>query len=146
MYLHSELFCLVPPLVLFLPHPCPTHRPCPSPQMSQCKHLVQSKEKEVTRLIAEEKALETSFLEKVEENKFKDFLVRVFKKKIKRVKKEVKKGGEQLSLSEGTHLLWCSVTCSGVHVCVLACLCVMHSYLYTYVALCVCTPANNMYT
>ena len=97
--------------------------------MSQCKHLVQSKEKEVTRLIAEEKALETSFLEKVEESKFKDFLVRVFKKKIKRVKKEVKKGGEQPSLTEGTHLFRCSVTWSGVHVCVLACLCVMHTYV-----------------
>ena len=79
--------------------PSPTHtlsptHPCLSPQMSQSKQLVQSKEKEVTRLLGEEKALESSFLEKVEENKFKDFLVRVFKKKIKRVKKEVKTGGE----------------------------------------------------
>ena len=96
-------------LPCFVPHPlcysCPTHWPLPHshtvpapplspPQMSQSKQLVQSKEKEVTRLLGEEKALESSFLEKVEENKFKDFLVRVFKKKIKRVKKEVKTGGE----------------------------------------------------
>ena len=56
---------------------------------------MQAKEKEVARLQGEEKALESSFLEKLEENKFKEFLIKVFKKKIKRVKKkEVKEGGE----------------------------------------------------
>ena len=102
--------CILSSLVAFfplelslpaLPLPHPLSLPFPSPQISQSKQLVQSKDKEVTRLIAEEKALESSFLEKVEENKFKDFLVRVFKKKIKRVKKEVKKGGE-LPTSQNT--------------------------------------------
>ena len=51
---------------------------------------MQRKEREVVHLMEEEKSLHNSFSEAVGEgNKFRDFLiVRVFRKKIKRVKKK----------------------------------------------------------
>lgn len=59
----------------------------------------------MNKLVEEEKNLQSTFLESVgENNKFKDFLLKVFRKKIKRVKAKQQKveAGEELIGSS-----WC---------------------------------------
>ena len=59
---------------------------------------VSGREATLNKLVEQEKSLEHSFLDSVgENNKFKDFLLKVFRKKIKRAKRkqeEVTKEGE----------------------------------------------------
>lgn len=67
--------------------------------MEEVQWAVADRETILNKLIEQEKALEQSFLESVgENNKFKDFLLKVFRKKIKRAKRkqeEVAKEGER---------------------------------------------------
>ena len=67
--------------------------------MEEVQWAVADRETTLNKLIEQEKALEQSFLESVgENNKFKDFLLKVFRKKIKRAKRkqeEVAKEGER---------------------------------------------------
>lgn len=52
------------------------------------------KEREVARLQEQDRALNSTFLEAIgENNKFKDFLLKVFRKKIKRVKRKLERAG-----------------------------------------------------
>ena len=66
--------------------------------MEEVQWAVSGREITLNKLVEQEKALEQSFLESVgENNKFKDFLLKVFRKKIKRAKRkqeEVTKEGE----------------------------------------------------
>ena len=88
-------------------------------QIREVQNTVNAKEKEYNRLQEEEKALDASFLEQVAESKFKDFLLKVFRKKIKRAKKEVKATGTNLSVNINmwaiyVHMCICDI-CSTVH-------------------------------
>ena len=66
--------------------------------MEEVEWAVSGRETTLNKLVEQEKALEQSFIESVgENNKFKDFLLKVFRKKIKRAKRkqeEVAKEGE----------------------------------------------------
>ena len=69
---------------------------------------VSARESTLNKLIEQEKALEQSFLEAIgENNKFKDFLLKVFRKKIKRAKRKQqqevsKEGGAEGDEEEGS--------------------------------------------
>ena len=68
--------------------------------MEEVHWAVSTRESTLSKLIEQEKALEQSFLETIgENNKFKDFLLKVFRKKIKRAKRkqeeESKEGGAE---------------------------------------------------
>ena len=75
--------------------------------MEEVHWSVAARESTLNKLIEQEKALEHSFLESVgENNKFKDFLLKVFRKKIKRAKRKqeevAKEGGEGEEDDEGS--------------------------------------------
>lgn len=63
--------------------------------MSECKHQIEVKRSEIVKLQDEEKTIATSFQTSLgENNKFEEFLTKVFKRKIKRVKKKEARGSE----------------------------------------------------
>ena len=75
--------------------------------MEEVQWSVAARESTQNKLIEQEKALEQSFLESIgENNKFKDFLLKVFRKKIKRAKRkqeeESKEGGAEGDDDEGS--------------------------------------------
>ncbi len=77
--------------------------------MEEVQWSVSARESTLNRLIEQEKALENSFIEAVgENNKFKDFLLKVFRKKIKRAKRKQlqeevsKEGGAEGDEDEGS--------------------------------------------
>ena len=75
--------------------------------MEEVQWSVAERESTLNELIEQEKALEQSFLESIgENNKFKDFLLKVFRKKIKRAKRkqeeESKEGGAEGDDDEGS--------------------------------------------
>lgn len=75
--------------------------------MEEVQWSVSARESTLNKLIEQEKALEHSFLESIgENNKFKDFLLKVFRKKIKRAKRkqeeESKEGGAEGDDDEGS--------------------------------------------
>ena len=66
-------------------------------QIEEVHWAISEREATLNKLVEQEKSLEHSFLDSVGENKFKDFLLKVFRKKIKRAKRkqeEVAKEGE----------------------------------------------------
>ncbi|XP_065145847.1 cilia- and flagella-associated protein 44 [Paramisgurnus dabryanus] len=64
-------------------------------KMSECKHQIEMKRIEIVKLQNEEKTIATTFKTSLgENNKFEEFLTKVFKKKIKRVKKKEARGSE----------------------------------------------------
>ena len=77
----------------------PIIRHCSCSQIEEVYWSVSARESTLNKLVEQEKALEQSFVESVgENNKFKDFLLKVFRKKIKRAKRkqeEVAKEGEE---------------------------------------------------
>lgn len=75
--------------------------------MEEVHWAVAERESTLSKLIEQEKALEHSFVETVgENNKFKDFLLKVFRKKIKRAKRkqeeEAKEGEGEGEDEEGS--------------------------------------------
>ena len=66
--------------------------------MSECQQKLDSKRKDIERLQEKEKALYATFQASLgENNKFAEFLNKVFKKKIKRAKKKAQtEGGKQV--------------------------------------------------
>ena len=76
-------------------------------QMEEVQWAVSGRETTLHKLVEQEKALEHSFLESVgENNKFKEFLLKVFRKKIKRAKRkqeeETKEGEGEGEDGEGS--------------------------------------------
>ncbi|XP_041088697.1 cilia- and flagella-associated protein 44 isoform X2 [Polyodon spathula] len=62
----------------------------------ECLQQLEAKKRDIAKLQEREKTLHSTFLVSLgENNKFADFLTKVFKKKIKRVKKKEKKGDEE---------------------------------------------------
>ncbi|XP_017572667.1 cilia- and flagella-associated protein 44 isoform X3 [Pygocentrus nattereri] len=65
-------------------------------KLEECKQQLELKKRDIAKLQEREKALTATFLASLgENNKFTDFLTRVFKKKIKRVKKKEKTSTEE---------------------------------------------------
>uniref|UniRef100_W5L5L2 Cilia- and flagella-associated protein 44 n=1 Tax=Astyanax mexicanus TaxID=7994 RepID=W5L5L2_ASTMX len=65
-------------------------------KLEECKQQLDLKKREVAKLQEKEKSLTAAFLSSLgENNKFTDFLTKVFKKKIKRVKKKEKVGNAE---------------------------------------------------
>lgn len=66
----------------------------------ECLQQLEAKKRDIAKLQEREKTLHSTFHVSLgENNKFADFLTKVFKKKIKRVKKKEKKGDEGVSPS-----------------------------------------------
>ncbi|CAM4635885.1 unnamed protein product [Leuciscus chuanchicus] len=64
-------------------------------KMHECKNQMEQKKRDILRLQGKEKTLTATFQASLgENNKFEEFLTRVFKKKIKRTKKKETRGGE----------------------------------------------------
>uniref|UniRef100_A0A8B9KLV5 Cilia- and flagella-associated protein 44 n=1 Tax=Astyanax mexicanus TaxID=7994 RepID=A0A8B9KLV5_ASTMX len=75
-------------------------------KLEECKQQLDLKKREVAKLQEKEKSLTAAFLSSLgENNKFTDFLTKVFKKKIKRVKKKEKAGNaeEEEDSDEDSH-------------------------------------------
>lgn len=70
-------------------------------KIEEAEHILAEKDAQVTKLQEQEKALEASFVEAVGENKFKDFLLKVYRKKIKRSKKKAEENTEHKENEEG---------------------------------------------
>ncbi|KAI4887997.1 hypothetical protein NFI96_034666, partial [Prochilodus magdalenae] len=65
-------------------------------KLEECKQQLELKRRDIVKLQEREKALTATFYASLgENNKFSDFLTRVFKKKIKRVKKKEKSSAEE---------------------------------------------------
>ncbi|XP_072513801.1 cilia- and flagella-associated protein 44 [Salminus brasiliensis] len=65
-------------------------------KLEECKQQLELKRRDIAKLQESERTLTTTFLASLgENNKFTDFLTRVFKKKIKRVKKKEKAGTKE---------------------------------------------------
>ncbi|KAL0968428.1 hypothetical protein UPYG_G00266720 [Umbra pygmaea] len=65
-------------------------------KLNECKQALELKRKDITKLQEREKAIAATFQKALgENNKFADFLTRVFKKKIKRVKKKENVGDDE---------------------------------------------------
>ncbi|XP_056259641.1 cilia- and flagella-associated protein 44 [Seriola aureovittata] len=65
-------------------------------ELEECKEQLELKQRDIVKLQEREKALTTTFQASLgEDNKFEEFLTRVFKKKIKRVKKKEQTGSEE---------------------------------------------------
>lgn len=68
-------------------------------QLSECQTKLELKKKDIEKLLEREKALQETFKQSLgENNKFADYLAKVFKKKIKRKKKEMEGGGNQFKI------------------------------------------------
>ncbi len=64
-----------------------------------CQSKLEAKKKDIEKLQEREKALHETFKQSLgENNKFVDYLTKVFKKKIKRKKKETEGGGSYFSI------------------------------------------------
>ncbi|KAB5533238.1 hypothetical protein PHYPO_G00129510 [Pangasianodon hypophthalmus] len=65
-------------------------------KMEECKYQLEMKKRDIAKLHERENVLASTFQDSLgENNKFADFLTRVFKKKIKRVKKKEKPGTDE---------------------------------------------------
>ena len=60
-------------------------------QLEEAEWNLQEKDKHVSKLQDQERHLDAGFLEAIGESKFKDYLMKVFKRKIKRVKQKTRK-------------------------------------------------------
>eukprot|EP00731_Ephydatia_muelleri_P023978 Em0016g249a len=70
-------------------------------KIDEAEHTLEEKDAQLAKLQEQEKALEASFVEAVGENKFKDFLLKVYRKKIKRSKKKVEESVQHEENEEG---------------------------------------------
>lgn len=87
--------------------------------MCEHKHQIEVKKREIHKLQGKEKSIAAAFRASLgENNKFEEFLTRVFKKKIKRVKKKETSGSKcELSLIILTiyQNIICVCVCKNVH-------------------------------
>ena len=68
---------------------CTNNSKCLSSKVEDCQMTLESKKQQIDKLLEQEKALYTTFSTALgENNKFENFLTKVFKKKIKRAKKK----------------------------------------------------------
>lgn len=65
--------------------------------MQECQGKIDYKIKDVEKLLERERALHATLVSTIGENKFSDYLVKVFKKKIKRSKKKETEGTNRFS-------------------------------------------------
>uniref|UniRef100_A0A8K9X508 Cilia- and flagella-associated protein 44 n=1 Tax=Oncorhynchus mykiss TaxID=8022 RepID=A0A8K9X508_ONCMY len=73
-------------------------------KLEECKQALELKRRDISKLQERERAIAATFQASLgENNKFADFLTRVFKKKIKRVKKKEKAGDDGYILSYTPH-------------------------------------------
>lgn len=73
----------------------PSSHLSPQSKLEECKQALELKRRDISKLQERERAIAATFQASLgENNKFADFLNRVFKKKIKRVKKKEKAGDD----------------------------------------------------
>ncbi|CDQ70160.1 unnamed protein product [Oncorhynchus mykiss] len=74
----------------------PSSHLSPQSKLEECKQALELKRRDISKLQERERAIAATFQASLgENNKFADFLTRVFKKKIKRVKKKEKAGDDE---------------------------------------------------